>query len=306
MTATLKGLATPAAPASEQDLHLERTDIWFYDVGPNRVGINVTLRNLGAEPSRPTTVTLQAAPLGAFVSWEPLVALAVPALRPGEAVDLNTEAARPQPAPLGDFADVPPRRVLAAMGSGARPSRAAAQGGGLFRNWSLLRRLRRVAGGQPARSPSLPPDPLELLGRRNPHWAGNLNVFIGRRSVERHLARALRIYPGRTNLAMFIVGSGPDAYAFELRGDGAAWEAALYDKSFGSSLLVNHGTDHRIRPSEWVPTHGRQLMILAVCPPEGCQRGTLEVHVTQQSTGKTAVVEFSLDPEAAGPGCYVV
>lgn len=306
MTATLKGLATPAAVAPEQDLHLERTDIWFYDVGPERVGINVTLRNLGAEPSRPTTLMLQAAPLGAFVSWEPLVALAVPALRPGETVDLSTEAARPKPAPLGDFADVPPRRVLAAVGPDDQPSRTAGRRSGLFRNWALVRRLRRAAGGQSAKSPSLPPDPLDLVGRRNPHWAGNLNVFIGRKSVERHLARALRIYPGRTNLAMFFVGSGPDAYAFDLRGDGAAWEAALYDRTFGPSLLVNHRTDARIRPSEWVQTHGRQLMILAVCPPDDCQRGTLEVHVTQQSTGKTAVVEFSLDPEAAGPGCYVV
>ena len=35
-------------------------------------------------------------------------------------------------------------------------------------------------------------------------------------------------------------------------------------------------------------------------------RADVEVHVTQRSTRKTAVVEFSFDPRAVGPGCYVV
>jgi hypothetical protein len=35
-----------------------------------------------------------------------------------------------------------------------------------------------------------------------------------------------------------------------------------------------------------------------------CCRG--EVHVEQRSTGKEAIVEFSLDARAAGPGCFVV
>ncbi len=47
-------------------------------------------------------------------------------------------------------------------------------------------------------------------------------------------------------------------------------------------------------------------MLLAMCPPEGCRQGNVEVHVTQRSTGKTAIVEFSFDAAAAGPGCYVV
>jgi hypothetical protein len=48
------------------------------------------------------------------------------------------------------------------------------------------------------------------------------------------------------------------------------------------------------------------LMMLMICPPSGCSRGTVEVEVEQRSTGQSAIVEFSLDPKAAGPGCYVV
>jgi hypothetical protein len=48
------------------------------------------------------------------------------------------------------------------------------------------------------------------------------------------------------------------------------------------------------------------MFLLALCPPADCTAAALEVHVTQRSTGQSAVVEFSLDPNAAGPGCYVV
>jgi len=70
--------------------------------------------------------------------------------------------------------------------------------------------------------------------------------------------------------------------------------------------VVDTRADAPVRQSEWVMTRGRRLMILAMLPPEGCRQGNLEVHVTQRSSGKTAIVEFSLDPTAAGPGCYVV
>lgn len=58
----------------------------------------------------------------------------------------------------------------------------------------------------------------------------------------------------------------------------------------------------------WVEVQTTALVELSVVPPEGCQQGELHVHVTQRSTGKEkeAVVEFSLDPRAAGPGCYVI
>src|SRR5262249_41014571 len=124
--------------------------------------------------------------------------------------------------------------------------------------------------------------------------------------VERHLAQALRIYPGRLNLAMFVVGCGPDAYAFALGGSGAAWDARLYDMSESSSLLPMGQRDQPIALDNWIKVGSQRLMMLALQPPAHCGTGTVEVQVTQRSTKQVALVEFSLDPDAAGPGCYVV
>jgi len=49
-----------------------------------------------------------------------------------------------------------------------------------------------------------------------------------------------------------------------------------------------------------------RVIMLALCPPRDCGAGSVAVHVQQRSTGRWAVVEFSLDPKAAGPGCFVV
>jgi hypothetical protein len=48
------------------------------------------------------------------------------------------------------------------------------------------------------------------------------------------------------------------------------------------------------------------MVMLATHPPVNCQAGNLEVHVTRKSSGKTAIVEFDLDPSAQGTGCYFV
>jgi hypothetical protein len=48
------------------------------------------------------------------------------------------------------------------------------------------------------------------------------------------------------------------------------------------------------------------MVALTVHPPKECSEDEAEVHVTQRSTGEVAIVEFSLDPNAAGPGCYTV
>jgi hypothetical protein len=174
---------------------------------------------------------------------------------------------------------------------------------------NLLRKGRaaRAPGETSATSAApLPPDLLDLVGQDHPHWAGNINVFIGARAVERHMAKALRVYAGRTNLAMFVVGDQRrhDAYAFELVGLAPDWQAALYDISTNRTLLVNPAQPP-IQPSEWLEFAGG-LMMLATRPPAGCQVGNLEVQVTRRSDGTTATVEFSLDPSAQGAGCYAV
>jgi hypothetical protein len=153
---------------------------------------------------------------------------------------------------------------------------------------------------------SLSPDLLDLLGKGQPHWAGNINVFVGHRAVERHRATALRVYPGRTNLAMFLVGSAgkPDAYGFDLVGLNPDWKAALHNVSDARTLAVDP-SNTPIRETRWVEaTRGGLVVMLATRPPDHCEEGNVEVHVTRRSTRKTAVVEFNLSPTAQGTGCY--
>ena len=279
-------------PPAREELVLDRNDISFSAVRPGVVRIRLTVRNRGTQVSSPTAWTIQAAPLGAFLPWQPLTAVAVPALAPGATIDVTTEVPQPPVRPIGSFANVPPSRLLTALlNPDERPPGAVAR----FLSW------RR--GGR--RQTGLPPDLFALLGRANSHWAGNLNVFVGDRPVERHFAQALRIYPGRTNLAMFVVGSGRDDYRLQTQGDGAAW-TTLVDATGRSSLLIDKDELGPVRQSEWIEVYGTHVMLLTMCPPEDCRQGNVEVHVTQRSTGKTAVVEFTFDAAAAGPGCYVV
>jgi hypothetical protein len=271
------------------ELRLEHHDITFHNLSPQRVRIEVTVWNYGDDPSEPTQAVLMAAPLGAFVPWRPLALLAVPTIKPGGSFVVRTNAARVLPAPLGPPDGVPPRRLLTALG--AEDDRPGGTAAALTPGATLT---------------TLPADLLDLMGRTGLHWAGNLNVFIGGRAVERHLAQALRVYPGRVNLAMFVVGSGRDAYRFHLTGDGEGWGAKLYDFTEGRSFVLDVTRCPPVEQDEWVVVSQQRMMMLALVPPKDCGCGSVEVHVEQRSSGQSAVVEFSLDPNAGGPGCFVV
>jgi hypothetical protein len=291
----------------EAELCVERTDISFHDLDGDRVRIQVRVHNAGEHRSPPTSMRLESAPLGAFVPWRPLARLVVPSLEPGESRELSTEVRRPRRAPLGNFDRVPPKRLLTAVNTPDQPS--PQPGSGVVGVLNLLRRGRTAnpSGRDLAAKPPLAPDLWDLLGRGQAHWAGNINVFIGRHPVERHLAKALRIYPGRTNLAMFMVGSAgkPDAYAFEMTGLAPDWEASLHDVTSNRSFVVN-ATDAPIEETQWVESNRGLMVMLATKPPAGCQTGQVGVRVTRRSCGKTAIVEFSLDLSAKGAGCYFV
>jgi hypothetical protein len=153
----------------------------------------------------------------------------------------------------------------------------------------------------------LPPGLMDLLLQETPHWAGNINVLVGRTDVERHRAEALRVYPGRLNMAWFIVGDrSADAYAFRLRGVRTDWDIKLFDMTTREALVVSAGDTSAIVPGEWITTEGSRTMLLALRVPRECESTTVAVHVVQKSTRREAVVEFSLDPKAAGRGCYRV
>lgn len=266
-------------------LVVHREDIRFRDDGSGWVSISVTVRNVGEGPSQPTRMRIDAAPLGAFVPGRRIGVLPVPGLAPGSAVELRTRAWRGLVQPLGSPRRIKPHDLLTAIADPDPPRRRRPP------------RLRHT-------SRRLPPDPLDFLGRGGVYWAGNINVFIGDQAVERHRAEALRIYPGRKNMALFFVGSRPDGYMFQFSGVGATWSPALslihvwHADSFSSGIWIE--------PGRWVTLPSTALATLDIFPPRGCQQGELYVHVIQGSTGKEAVVEFSLDPRAQGPGCYVV
>jgi hypothetical protein len=275
------------------------------------VAISVLVSNHGNRQSAPTRALIQSATLGAFVPWRTLTVLEVPELGPGESAVLRTEAYRPTPRPLGPPDRLPPARLLTALG--AEDDETARDAAGSGRASALRSFLKRQITADPVRGTSgpqaatLPASPFDLLFGKTTYWAGNLNVFLGDQAVERHRAEALRILPGRLNLAMFCVGGGPsDAYRFEINGLEPRWEAFLLDLSQARTFASGLSNSEHIKLGAWVPRNRFGLMILALSPPADCEQAEVEVHVTQQSTGKSAVVEFSFDPRAAGPGCYVV
>jgi hypothetical protein len=282
---------TDAFPAQggAASLQVRREDITFANVSPECVHVEITVHNIGEQHSAPTSAALMAAPLGAFVPWRPMILLPVSAIEPGGSTVLKADFLRPATAPLGPPDRVGPRQLLTALGAADnQPGKNVA------------------APPQAPRRRLLPHDFLEMLGNRNVHWAGNLNVFIGSRAVERHMARALRVYPGKSNVAMFVVGSGRDAYHFHVIGEGEDWKATLFDMTEGQTLALDVSRFPPVAEDRWIEAPTCRVMMLALCPPQDCGAGSVEVHVTQRSTGRSAVVEFSLDPNAAGPGCFVV
>ena len=182
-----------------------------------------------------------------------------------------------------------------------------------------VRSIQRALAVRPAPG-TLPPDLFDRTSRtriERPYWAGNLNVLLGDRAVERHLSGPLRILPGHTNLAMFLMDPGD--YSFRFEGSGASWpisvqEIDVFEEADGEArgkTLLGLG---KLRgflsalTAKKAVTVARALIKqvdLEMRVPRDAERGEIEVHVQRQSDGATALVEFSLDAHAVGPGCYV-
>jgi hypothetical protein len=270
---------------------LDRSDIVFFNVAPHRVRIQITLRNRGEEWSAPTQAVVSAAPLGAFVRWQPLATLQVPALPPRGRVTLVLDAtALPS---TGRRGPVGPGKLGIATDA-QEPRRPRPGVGALWQ--ALLSRFGSRVAAAGAAAPWLPADPNDMSDLERIHWAGNLNVFVGNVSVERHQAMQVRVIPGRTNFATFVVGDSPDEYAFDIAGAGD-WPV---------ELLAYDPQPEPIQLGTWVEFPDTRMLHLLLEPPLGCGAGHLDVHVRQRSTGREAVVEFGFDPHAVGPGCYKV
>jgi hypothetical protein len=281
--------ATQSLLADQDALQFDREDIRFTTPEPGLLAVELTFHNVGDAPTGPAMGMLRSAPLGAFVPWQMLDVVTVPSIAPGRSAVVRKEYAVPPPPVLGGMDRVPPDRLLVALGLG-EPGRERRS-----------RRERRAA----ARAGTLAPDVMGMLGLGGLYWAGNLNLFFPRRDVERHTARSLRIHPGCMNLAMFIVGTGgSDRYRFEFSGDGAAWNPLIHGGLHGLAISQSANQPY-LAEGEWHRAD-TGLFVLSVRPPARAERGAVNVHVCQESSGREAVVEFTMDARAAGPGCYKV
>ncbi len=278
--------------ASAAGLRADRTDISFQNITPDLVRVDVHVSNDGSLWSPPTEVAVQSAPLGAFLTWQPLLTLSVPPLAPRSSAVVSGSAWVPQPAPVAGPEEVwsmPPHLLREFAERAAQEAREEAER-------EARRLLRRPA-------PVVAADTFSLVGRAGYHWAGNIDILMRGKTTERHMARALRVYPGKTNAAMFSVGDRADGYKFELSGDVEEWQAELLDMTRSPSLKPGRAPGV---PTSEFREFSRGTFYLLLRPPQGAGRGDVSIHVTRQSDGKEAVVEFSLDSRAAGAGCYTV
>jgi hypothetical protein len=82
------------------------------------------------------------------------------------------------------------------------------------------------------------------------------------------------------------------------------WQAELLDMTRRPSLSPLGASG--VILGEWLELHARSTFYVLLRPPRSAERGEVQVHVTRQSDGMEAIVEFSLDSRAAGAGCYTV
>ena len=307
------------------DLCVEREDIRFYNVAPDRLRIEVTVSNMGYAASGPAIMQLQFAAFGAFVPWTPLQILQVPPIGASESRLVKTEAM------------IRSDGTLAAIDGGQKnedPNLPAAVRRNLllrtllrddkFKSMTTSERIALVGGtgwnlqnarGEAAnQGKDMQMPPVDLHQGRSVHWIGNINVLIGNVDVERHVARAFRIYPGRANRSVFFLGDkAGESYSFGMKGSGEAWPTKLIRIGCSQNYLgfgqFAGGLDcpgKQIQPGDWLRLDPVGLIGVEICPPEDATEGGLDIEVCRKSDNRKAVVEFDFAETAAGPGCYTV
>lgn len=368
------------------DLRVEREDIRFYNIAPDRLRIEVRVHNRGSDASQPEAMLLEAAPLGAFVPWRPLQRLQVPVIAAGESQVVSTEVdlvVDNPPAgnrPGGDEADAasagsgrafvpgdrtPPAWAIEFLRGGDFEGLSAWDIVALFssegetqldgRARSFLRRA-AVGGGsgesavvafesfrqsviqdsstadneqrlsqaveafaQMSRQFLSPRelsamDPSRAAGRGNKHWAGNINVHLSGRAVERHQAQGLRICPGMENWAILNLGSRKgEEYLLTFRGTGAEWDARVFHlpnarEEYSAAREMQGGREHLGEGIEsgglFVTPMGSAWMAAMVSPPEGATEGKLDIDIHELSSGRSTTVEFQMMAGSMGGGFF--
>jgi len=245
----------------------------------------VTVHNKGSAASRPQQLKLHAAPIGAHLSWKPLTQLRLPAVLPRRTLTVATEVYRAQPSEISM-----PLQVLRGAAHMARRLDRIPNLGLLWKqacNESVTTELW---------ARSLPLDPFELLGRRSPNWAGGIRMRIGSETtMSRCRAEALRIAPGKQNMVLFSVGTQADEYSFDISGRAARWMPRL--------LVARENRVEPVKRSERLDP--MTPLVLAFTPPADAQKGDLKIDVRRTSNDRTESIEFDLDTQAPGPGCFL-
>lgn len=343
------------------DLRVEREDIEFYNVAPDRLRIEVTVHNRRDVPSRPETMRLQFAAFGAFVPWTPLQELRVPRIRAGGSRLVSTEvmiredgslvaidgrarsAGRPYSAALRELDrdravlrvirrdkqfrsmsvwQVMTRMVQEQLGEGVSVREALSDTEAADRlKLNVLNRIRskvffdylefsRRTAGVP-RTPGLEAQRQDPNIGRSVYWIGNINVLIGDVDVERHMAQALRIYPGFANRCVFFLGDkAGESYSFELKGSGAEWVTKLsrLERPWGFRSFAGgyECPGKQIQSGDYLRVEPYGQIGVEISPPEDATEGGLSIEVCRKSDKRGAVVEFDFSESAAGTGCYTV
>ncbi|MFP6737754.1 MAG: hypothetical protein VCD34_03330 [Planctomycetota bacterium] len=363
-TRVLAGPSGRAAVGVGTGLAVRREDICFYNVAADRLRIEVTVQNRSDTPSNPEPMLLQFAAFGAFLPWTPLQLLQVPRIRPGGSRLVSTEVVVFEDGTLvakdgGAFSEdreryraalrtiqdddqlktmsawqVVARKVrdqlaenrverMRAQREAARKAQEQASENRVqrLRPWNAIQaEVEELFDLEPEEKPRV-----DLHQGRSVHWVGNINVLMNGVDVERHEARAFRIYPEKINRSWFFLGGSiRDTTSFEIRAPGEGWSVKLYNKStfpngrsdgfiwpiFISGLESEHYSGELIKPGEWGSLGFRPRVVVEICPPRDATKGTLAIQVLQKSPCseevRKAVVEFDFSKSAVGPGCHTV
>ena len=345
-TRVLAGPSGRAAVGVGAGLAVKREDICFYNVAADRLRIEVKVHNRSDTPSNPEPMLLQFAAFGAFVPWTPLQLLQVPRIRPGGSRLVSTEVLvcedgtllakdggaysedrKRYRAALRTIQDDDQLKTMSAWQVVARKVRDQLAGNRVNRlgpgeivarkEQANENHRRRLSKAEVEELFELEPEEkprADLHHGRSVHWVGNINVLMNGVDVERHQARAFRIYPGKINRSLFFLGGGAQyATSFEILSPGEDWPTRLY---IGKQLLIQFiaGLEREsspgkiIEPGEWIRLGFRSTVAVEICPPADATSGALGIQVLQKSPNsekvRKAVVEFDFSESAVGPGCH--
>jgi len=157
-------------------------------------------------------------------------------------------------------------------------------------------------------------DSSRAAGRGNRHWAGNINVHLGGKAVERHQANGLRIYPGLENWALFNLGSRKgEKYICTFEGEGVAWEPMVFHLENAGDECAAARELGRGREclgqgigfgGSFVTPRAFAWMAAVVTPPADRRWGGLGIGIHELSSDRSTKVEFELQANAPGRGLY--